>query len=339
LTSGPGYAAGVGGGIGEIGLGAIRIFNIAVDAASPLRAAARPGRRRRRQPEEFMFDSDARAPEAIVADLEQQAERFETPCGDGVLVWRAWGEGPPLVLLHGAQGSWAHWIRNIPALSARRRLLAPDLPGYGDSASLQDVRSGFPLAEVIAKGLRQLGVAAPLDVAGFSLGGLVGAHLAACAPELVRRIVIIGSGGLETPVGHMDLKRLSGLDDEARLAAQRHNLLQMMLHDPAAADGLALYLQATKTRRGTLDAKAIVLPDGLVRVLPQVRAQVDLIWGECDRPHFNPEAQAAVVRRTHPDATLQVAPGAGHWVMYEAAERFNAMLTGLLDQPLRRRES
>ena len=36
-------------------------------------------------------------PAAIVADFERRAQRFETPCGDGALVWRAWGSGPPLL--------------------------------------------------------------------------------------------------------------------------------------------------------------------------------------------------------------------------------------------------
>jgi pimeloyl-ACP methyl ester carboxylesterase len=282
-----------------------------------------------------MFDSDASAPEAFVEAIEGRSERFETPCGQGALAWRAWGEGPPLLLLHGAGGSWAHWIRNIPALSARRRLLAVDIPGYGESAPLAEAETPFPVAQVIADGLRRLPFAVPLDVAGFSLGGVVAAHMAVVAPDLVRRLVIIGSGGLDTPLSHIRYQRLGGLSGEEKRAAQRRNLLQMMLHDPASADDLALYLQDTRTSRGTLDAQSLVLPDRLVKVLPQVRAQVDLIWGEFDRPHYDPEAQAEVVRRTHPDASLQVVRGAGHWAMFEGARQFDAMLQDLLDQPLR----
>src|SRR5690606_94454 len=69
------------------------------------------------------------APAATVARIDRTAERRTTPCGDGHLVWRLWGNGPPLVLLHGAFGSWTHWLRNIPALAARFRVIAPDMPG------------------------------------------------------------------------------------------------------------------------------------------------------------------------------------------------------------------
>ena len=48
------------------------------------------------------------ATKALVEGIAAEAERFETPCGEGCLVWRSWGEGSPLVLLHGGYGSWTH---------------------------------------------------------------------------------------------------------------------------------------------------------------------------------------------------------------------------------------
>ena len=45
------------------------------------------------------------------------------------------GDGPPLVLLHGNFGSWMHWIRNVEVLSQHYRVIALDIPGFGDSAT------------------------------------------------------------------------------------------------------------------------------------------------------------------------------------------------------------
>jgi pimeloyl-ACP methyl ester carboxylesterase len=282
-----------------------------------------------------MYDTAARTPEEIVESLERAAERFETPSGEGIMAWRAWGSGPPVVLLHGAHGGWTHWIRNIPALARRRRVIAADLPGYGESAPPHRIDSAWAVAETLAEGLRRLPLETPVDLVGFSLGAVMGAHLAAGSPELVRRLVIVAAGGLDTPLGKVEFERLSGLSDAERREAQRRNLLGLMLHAESAADELAVHLQMTKARRGALDAQSLVLPDKLARVLPEVRCQVDVIWGEFDRPHPDPELQAAVVRRTHPDAELRVAPGAGHWVMYENAPAFDAHLEALLDAPLR----
>src|SRR5437763_9356025 len=67
----------------------------------------------------------------LVDGIAAEAERCETPCGDGSMVWHCWGSGLPLVLLHGGYGSWSHWIRNVLPLSRSFRVIPPDPPGLG----------------------------------------------------------------------------------------------------------------------------------------------------------------------------------------------------------------
>lgn len=280
------------------------------------------------------IDRDA-APAELVASFDRRARRFETPCGDGVMVWRAWGGGPPVMLAHGSHGAWSHWIRNIDALAATRTVWAPDLPGYGESA-LAAGGDQAAIADALAEGLRQLiGPAPALDLVGFSFGGVACAHLAARHPELVRRLIVIGSGGLDTPVGDVMLQRLRGLDGEARRAALKANLLGLMLHHPDSADDLALHLQVINGLRARLDPSPLVLPDKLLAALPQITAQLDAIWGEHDRPHPVAAGQEAVLRGFQPGLDFRVIPDAGHWAMYEQPTAFNRTLLELLDQPLR----
>jgi 2-hydroxy-6-oxonona-2,4-dienedioate hydrolase len=280
--------------------------------------------------------SDAE-PAAIVADFERRARRFETPCGDGALVWRAWGNGPPVLLLHGGHGGWSHWIRNIDALAAGRTVWALDLPGLGESA-LPPREDHEAISGVIAAGLRQLiGPDLPIDIVGFSFGGVTAAHLAAFHPELVRRLILVDTGGLNLPLGHLDVRGIRGLDDYERSAVLKANLLSLMLHDPASVDALALHLQAVNGRRARIKAETLVLPDRLLLVLPRVAVQLDAIWGEFDAPHPDPAAQASVLRRFQPDIDFRVIPGAGHWSMYERPDAFNRAVLDLLSRPLRPR--
>ena len=79
-----------------------------------------------------MNDRIDQGPAAFLDRLERAAKRTETPCGDGMMVWRSWGDGPVLVLFHGGAGSWRHWAHNIDVLSQAYRLLVPDLPGLGE---------------------------------------------------------------------------------------------------------------------------------------------------------------------------------------------------------------
>jgi pimeloyl-ACP methyl ester carboxylesterase len=69
--------------------------------------------------------------------------------------------------------------------------------------------------------------------------------------------------------------------------------------------------------------------------LPRIRAQVDVIWGELDRPHYDPQLQHAVFLRYQPHAGLRILPNTGHWSMYEGAAAFNAAILDLLAKPLR----
>jgi len=274
--------------------------------------------------------------EAEVARVEALGQRVDTPCGQGTMAWRVWGEGPPVVLSHGAQGAWSHWIRNIEALAARHKVIAVDLPGHGDSA-LPDSPDHAAISRALAEGLHLIvGDGAPVDLVGFSFGGVAFAHFAAYFPERVRRLVIVGCGGLDTPHGHVDLRRVGGLEGDERRAAIKANLLGLMLHHGETVDDLAMHLQVFNGRKAKLrEAAELVLPDKLALILPEIRAQVDAIWGEFDRPHPEPAVQHAVIRRSHPDAEMRVIAGAGHWSMYERADAFNAAILDMLAAPLR----
>ena len=107
------------------------------------------------------------APAVSVSRIEALATRQLTPCGAGSMVWRIWGEGRPLVLLHGASGSWTHWIRNILPLARHVRVLAPDMPGFGDSDVPAEPHTADALADLLASG-RHVVVPPPteLDIAG-----------------------------------------------------------------------------------------------------------------------------------------------------------------------------
>ena len=91
-----------------------------------------------------------------LSPLAAAARVAETPCGSGSMVWRVWGEGAPLVLLHGGSGSWRHWARNIGPLGAGRMVITPDLPGLGDSAMPEGVSTPEGVAEILARGLDRI---------------------------------------------------------------------------------------------------------------------------------------------------------------------------------------
>lgn len=276
-------------------------------------------------------------PQGFLDALEARAERFETPCGAGTMTWRVWGDPAlePLVMAHGAQGSWTHWVRNIERLSRHRWLYVADLPGHGASAMPEPADHDGISAALAAAMPRIAEGRGPLDLCGFSFGGVAFAHFAARRPDLVRRLVIVGCGGLDTPHGKPRLGRIGGLVGEERRAALKANLLGLMLHDPASADDLAIHMLLPTAKAARLSVQGLVMPDRLAQVLPDLAVPLDAIWGEMDLPHPDPAAQEAVLRRHQPAMAFRVIEGAGHWAMYEAPEAFESALLAILALPLR----
>ena len=276
------------------------------------------------------------SPELCVAELEAKATRRVTPCGDGDMVWRLWGDGPPLVLLHGGHGSWTHWIRNIAVLSQRYRLLVPDLPGYGESATPPEPHTAESLGAVLSRGLDlMLPQPARYAMVGFSLGGIIGGCAAALQRDRLRSLVIIGSSGLGLPsVGITGLMKWTPDMPRAQLRdIHRHNLATIMISNPDRIDDLALYLQMENTLKARIKGSAIARSDALARALPAVRGRLMCLSGRQDvYVASNLEQRKALFRAVQADTPFRDIDGAGHWVMFEAADAFNQTLLSLLDE-------
>ena len=268
-----------------------------------------------------------------LAALDARAQRLEVPWGEGSMVWRRWGEGRPLVLLHGGGGAWNHWVRNIDALSAHYAVWAPDLPGFGESALPSEGGDADTLTGAVDAGARIAFGDAPFDIVGFSFGGMVAGFLAARQPERVRRLVLVGTPGMGLSSRKVaDLRSWRKLTDTAEIeAAHRHNLLQLMLHDPASLDDLAVAMQGVNTRADRLKDRKVAHTDALARELPNVRCPFYGILGSEDALYKGKhDALREILSRVQDLREIAIIPGAGHWAQYERADAFNATVLRML---------
>ncbi len=275
---------------------------------------------------------DAAEPLAPVRHLNTESRRAESPCGDGSMVWRSWGDGPALVLLHGGAGSWQHWVRTVPAFSPTYRVLAPDLPGLGESANPPAAADMPAIAAIVAAGIdRLLGPKATYDIVGFSFGASVGGHIALLHAERVRSLTLLGAGGLVRPRTPITLERVRDKTGEALMQAHRTNLQRSMIADPARIDALALAIQAWNARLSRLNTPALITLRPLAASLPQLRIPVNAIWGERDQiAYYTLEDRIAALRVLRPGIVPHIIPSAGHWAAYETPDAFNAKLAEFL---------
>ncbi len=276
-------------------------------------------------------------PAAAVQAIESAARLFETPCGTGRMVWRVWGSGEPVVLFHGGSGSWLHWLTTIPALSSRYAVWVPDMPGFGDSDLPDEPYTLESYAAVVKQGLEHvLPVSARFHSVAFSLGASIAVQLARVLEGRFRVLVLSGANFLPPVAGRkfplLSVKRAG--DPAERERAVRHNIKVMMLAHERSIDALAVHLYGVDTARRKLPRISFSGFHRLREDLPGLRVErLAIISGAEDQViGQGPQAQAEALRSLRPAAGYQALEGAGHWVMYEAAERYNeALLRALSD--------
>ena len=268
-------------------------------------------------------------------DLEAAAIRHETPCGEGTMVLREWGAGKPLVLLHGGSGSWRHWARNIGHFAATRRVLAPDLPGLGDSASPPDPYTPDSVAGFVADGVAAvLGADAPYDLVGFSFGAMIASRVSLLHGARIPSLTVVGAGAMGQPRNALGLEKVRRLEGAARVEGHRINLSRLMIADAAKIDPLALAIQEVNTRHSRMKSPQFAGSTALKDAVAVFPHRLNGIWGSRDAAAFpSVESRRQILLSVRPDIDFRVIDGAGHWVAYEAAAEFNAMLEDMLAKP------
>lgn len=289
----------------------------------------------------MLAEQQQAAPQAPRLDraLDATAILHRTPCGEGHIVWRAWGDhGRAIFLLHGGFGSWRHWLRNIDGLAENHRVFAADLPGLGDSPTAPQPHTAPALARYFADAVRLLD---PGDdgvlIAGFSLGSSIAAHTAALLGDKAAALVVLGASGMgEMWANKTDRLRKLSRDmsvDQVR-AIVRENLAVSMIHDRAKIDDLAIDVQRELlAQKRTLIGMPISTSTTMFDALDQVSGKATMLFGEHDC-YMDPDV-ATCLQRTqllYPMLRTRIVAGAGHWVMYEEPEAVNAALLGALDR-------
>ena len=238
------------------------------------------------------------------------------------------GEGKPLLLLHGWGASAELFAPVVNALQPGRRLILPDLPGFGATPEPPAAWAADDYAEWTARLLERLGVERA-DVIGHSNGGRIALVLAAAHPDRIGKLVLTGSAGIRPRHGlryHARVRSYKVL----RAVGQSHALpaiLRNAARARAEQRGSDDYRAATGTMRGTL---VRLVNEDVRPLLPRVAAPVLLIWG--DRDDETPLHDGKIMERLIPDAGLVVFEGAGHFAYLEQPARFSHVVDVFLRQ-------
>lgn len=112
------------------------------------------------------------------------------------------GDGAPVLLIHGSGPgvtAWANWRLNMPELAKRFRVIAPDMFGFGYSASKGRIEDKRVWVDQVASLLDSLGID-KVSMVGNSFGGGITLAFMIAHPDRVERAVLMGPAGLDFPI-------------------------------------------------------------------------------------------------------------------------------------------
>lgn len=261
--------------------------------------------------------------------------------GDIQVNYHDQGEGKPVILLHGSGAgvtAWANWRNAIPMLSEFRRVLAPDLVGFGYTESPADYEFKHldTWVDQIIRFMDALDIE-KADFVGNSFGGSLSLRLAVEHPNRVGRIVLMGSGGQAFEVGE-DLSKLWGY--KPSMTAMKEILGIMAFDQSIATDELAEMRYNATMRPGFQERFERVFPKPFQRWADaQVVSDTDLatlvnevliIHGRDDR--VVPVQISENLFRKIKNAQMHLFGNCGHWTQLEQTKRFNALVLQFLQE-------
>ena len=258
--------------------------------------------------------------------------------GDHKVFYAEGGKGDPMVLVHGFNSSADCWNSMAGRLGKHYRLLAPDLPGWGESTRLQDTSYGYNLQiDRLHQFLQQLGLTR-FHLIGHSMGGFISAAYAARYPDEVRTLCLMAPHGITEPVRSYLAECVDRGDNWLVPATVKDfgKLLDNVFGKrPYIPGPLIKFLAAQTIGRAAKSARIFdeiqVGDPPLEQRLDQIKAPTLIIWGDQDK--LIHVSAAEIFHKAISGSKLLILNGTGHMPMMENARQCTETLLAFIKRP------
>jgi pimeloyl-ACP methyl ester carboxylesterase len=247
-----------------------------------------------------------------------------------------------VVFVHGLGGCWQNWLENIPHFARHHRVLALDLPGFGDSPA-PDWDVDVPAyGRLLLEFCDAVGVS-DCAIVGNSMGGFIAAEAATAQPDRFEKVVLCSAAGVSTvqlkrrPTAMVARMLAAGAPLVFRLQTStfrrpnaRARAFAAVFHRPDLIAPELLWEFYTGGNRATEFAEALTSLAGydILDRLEDVEVPTLIVWGRQD--HIVPPADALEFHRRLAHSQLEVFDKCGHVPMAERPVRFNRLLDEFL---------
>lgn len=248
------------------------------------------------------------------------------------------GDGRPVLLIHGSGPgvtAWANWRLNIPALSEKFRVIAPDMIGFGYTERPADGVYNMQRWREHLIGFADALELDDFDIVGNSFGGALALSMAASHPDRIRRMVLMGAVGVDFPLTE-GLERVWGY--EPTLGAMKVLLDLFTFNRGIATDELAKLRYQASVRPGFHESFSAMFPaprqqwiDAMAtpeEKIQGIEQKTLIIHGREDQ--VIPVENSLRLFSLIPHTELHLFGECGHWTQIEHKSRFNMLVTEFL---------
>jgi len=254
------------------------------------------------------------------------------------LAHRELGSGPPVLLLHGWPTSSYLWRNVMPPIAERNRVLALDLPGFGESEKPVGVTYDFEFFEgAIDEFLEEQGVD-EVAIGVHDIGGPIGVHWALGQPERVTKIALLNTllypefsdaalqfvEMLSNAEGRQNLTSPKGLAFAMKFGVADESKL-----DDEVLSEVSSHFDSPESREALADAGIGLQLSGFAEIaerLPSLKVPLRVVYGAEDRILPDIAETAARVKRDVPHAEIIELPDCGHFLQEEEPEEVGRIL-------------
>lgn len=233
------------------------------------------------------------------------------------IVYSETGRGETILLLHGFGGDKDNWTRMAPYLYRQYRLVAPDLPGFGESSRLNGENYAVSLQIQRVKEFKEKIGLGKVHIVGNSMGGAIAAAYALKYPEDILTLTLIDSAGVTSPTkSELTLELEKGNNPLlVKDAADFDRLMSFNFHKkPYIPESIKEYFAERAVKNREFNEKIFSdirgEPNQVEPNLPKLKASTLILWGDKDRV-IHPDS-ATVFKKGITDSKLIVFKDCGH---------------------------